>query len=133
MMMIDAIKDLENLRGPGFFILTHDRVRLLQVFKASDILRWNIGIEKFILDGLVLELTFNDENPNNKENLLRFHSKKSEHERFHLMELEGGEVYFSFFPTPVNYLDLYSQIEWIVDAVYDLSTGAKFEWGIMKF
>lgn len=130
--MMDAVKKLETIDNPAFFLLCHNGIRLFQIFKMSDVLNWEIELDKEIKSGLILELTFNKENPKNAINLSRFISGKPAH--FYQVDLQGGDVYFSNFDSPVDYMNLYEVIDWIVTYVYQLPNNSKkFEWGIMRF
>jgi hypothetical protein len=115
--MIKALKDLEPVEGIASFILNHRGVRLVQVHKVSNALDWGIGIENYASNGLVLELTFNNENPDAQKNISKVKSQNSPWD-FISMDIEGGrdgKVFFVFFPDPVNYDELLELIYWIVD------------------
>lgn len=134
--MIESIKLLHTMSGSGCFLLKHREVRLLQIFKAEDVRRWNLSeLEDFKADSLVIDLTLNDEVGNKKALQHNFEGSHfySTFKRVFLDDEHDNLVYFSVHEPPIDYEQLQQKIFDLLRSVYQLEAGSDLEWGTMRF
>lgn len=94
---------------------------IMQIYNSTNVKKWGIvDMEIPNEEGIIIDLTFNNNKKNNKENVNRFLSSLA-YNRFQKVNLDGGEVYFMYLSVINNNLnDLSGELRSILKEVYNL-------------
>ncbi len=92
---------------------------ILQLFKLSDVKTWNYGIEKYIKDEIVIELTFNKNKIDNQNNKHRFINSEIFKAFFKLDSIKE-DSYWTGVDIKLNITQINQMIIRIINTVYEL-------------
>ena len=92
---------------------------ILQIYKLNDVKNWNYGIENYISYDLVVELTFNKNKIENKENKQRL-LKSEIYSDFIKIDTVETDSYWSGINKKLSINLVYLRIQDIINTVYDL-------------
>ena len=104
---------------------------VLQIYKISDVKNWGFGIEKQIIQDLIIELTFNKQKIDNDINKARF-IKSNLFDCFYKFETIKEDSYWTGIDSKQDLEQIEKQILEIIDTVYSLK-GEKIEYTLNAF
>ena len=127
MSILDSIKKLEKQIKPASFLLTYNNIRVLQVFKVADMIRWDGVFSKRFSSGLALAVALNKEIPDHEKIMDRFENSDF-YSRFTRISFDGQVSYYMEFTSPVNYNALLENIDKVVYEIYYLPKETVLNW-----
>lgn len=104
---------------------------VLQIYKINDVKNWGFGIEKQIIQDLIVELTFNKQKIDNSKNKERF-LKSNLFDCFYKFDTVKEDSYWTGIDSKHDLEKIENQILGIIDTVYSLK-GEKIEYTLNVF
>lgn len=104
---------------------------VLQIYKRSDVQNWNFGIETYIADDLIVELTFNKNKLNNQSNKQRFLGSIV-FKDFIKVDTVNTDSYWTGISINQDINHIQQKIQIIISSVYDLKN-QKLEYSLTAY
>ena len=92
---------------------------ILQIYKLTEVIKWNYGIENYIMDDFVVELTFNKSKIDNEGNKQRFLDTNLFSD-FIKVDTVNTDSYWAGISKELDLNQILMKIQRIIRSVYDL-------------
>ena len=131
----EYVRSLVNSKYPRTQLdVFYKKQIVLQVFNIEDVKRWDSGIKNLLNheDGILIEVSFNKNKNNNKENFNRFKSR-SDFSFFSKFKEDSNVSFFRSFSSPIEVRKVSNYLSDLVLEVYEIESSESVEFLVHAF